>query len=210
MKIFLQVGGEVEGKITRNEFETYYFNVSASIDRDDYFELMIRNAWRIAGGEGFAANTANKRVLVTNKDGTQRVETINQELGLKAGDREEIRRRLAVQGVNAEGIELYGGYEDKKSAAPNAKNPFAGRGISAKPPQAKAGVAAPVQSKALRNAAAAKLAGVFRMKIAQRVVAQERRKVERVRSEQEEQIAENSRPKAQVVIRPKGKSYIGF
>ena len=31
----------------------YYNNVSASIDNDDYFELMIRNAWHISGGEGW-------------------------------------------------------------------------------------------------------------------------------------------------------------
>ena len=40
-----QVGGEVEGKITRKEFENYYYNVSASIFRDEVFESMIRNAW---------------------------------------------------------------------------------------------------------------------------------------------------------------------
>ena len=28
-----------------------------------HFELMIRNTWRISGGEGWCANTANKRVL---------------------------------------------------------------------------------------------------------------------------------------------------
>ena len=68
-----------DGIITIEEFEDYYKGVSSSIDRDDYFELMIRNAWRIAGGEGQAANTANKRVLVTNKDGTQSVQTLEKE-----------------------------------------------------------------------------------------------------------------------------------
>ena len=33
--------------VSVEEFEDYYKDVSASIDRDDYFELMIRNAWKI-------------------------------------------------------------------------------------------------------------------------------------------------------------------
>jgi hypothetical protein len=33
----------VDGKVTKNEFENYYYNVSAAIDRDEYFELMMRN-----------------------------------------------------------------------------------------------------------------------------------------------------------------------
>lgn len=40
-----------DGKITIQEFEEYYKDISASIDTDDYFELMIRNAWHIAGGK---------------------------------------------------------------------------------------------------------------------------------------------------------------
>lgn len=41
-----------------------------SIDDDAYFELMMRNAWHIAGGEGQRANTTIARHLVTDRDGT--------------------------------------------------------------------------------------------------------------------------------------------
>lgn len=33
--------------VTREEFEEYYNNISSSIDNDQYFELMISNAWKI-------------------------------------------------------------------------------------------------------------------------------------------------------------------
>ena len=36
-----------DGKVTLEEFEDYYKDVSASIDRDDVFELMMRNAWKL-------------------------------------------------------------------------------------------------------------------------------------------------------------------
>ena len=113
------VGGEVDGKVTMEEFRNYYANISASIDNEDYFELMIRNAWRISGGEGAAANSANRRVLVTDKDGRQRVEEIKNDLGLKAGDKAGMLARLKAQGVDAAHIELYGGLEDEggKNAA---------------------------------------------------------------------------------------------
>ena len=37
-----------DGQVTWEEFLDYYKEISASIDGDDYFELMLRNAWRIA------------------------------------------------------------------------------------------------------------------------------------------------------------------
>jgi Ca2+-binding EF-hand superfamily protein len=65
-----------DGKVSFEEFCEYYNDVSASIDEDDYFELMMRNAWHIAGGEGASANTSIPRHLVTGADGKQRVEMV--------------------------------------------------------------------------------------------------------------------------------------
>lgn len=90
---------EKDGIVTRAEFLDYYRDVSASIDDDDYFELMIRNAWHITGGEGVCENTANRRVLVVHSDGSQEVVEIKNDLGLEADDIPEMIRRLEAQGV---------------------------------------------------------------------------------------------------------------
>lgn len=94
-------GGNDDQKITRDEFQNYYAAISASIDKDDYFELMIRNAWHISGGEGASANSANRRVLVIKSDGSQEVVEIKNDLGLNMKDTKEILKRLKAQGVDA-------------------------------------------------------------------------------------------------------------
>ncbi len=51
--------GDRDGKVTFPEFVEYYNNVSGSIDSDEYFEVMIKNAWQLDGqnrshGKGWA------------------------------------------------------------------------------------------------------------------------------------------------------------
>jgi len=72
-----------DGIVTVEEFEDYYKDISSSIDLDDYFELMIRNAWHILGGEGWCANTTNTWYLVTHEDGRQEVAVMEDDLGKK-------------------------------------------------------------------------------------------------------------------------------
>eukprot|EP01116_Phalansterium_solitarium_P016863 TRINITY_DN400_c1_g12_i1.p1 TRINITY_DN400_c1_g12~~TRINITY_DN400_c1_g12_i1.p1 ORF type:complete len:419 (-),score=144.48 TRINITY_DN400_c1_g12_i1:255-1511(-) len=110
LRVFMKQWGDKDGDgiITLPEFVEYYEWVSASIDTDQYFELMMRNAWRISGGIGAAQNTANLRVLVKHADGRQTVETLRNELGLRRNDLEDIKRRLRAQGVNAVSVSITG------------------------------------------------------------------------------------------------------
>jgi Ca2+-binding EF-hand superfamily protein/6,7-dimethyl-8-ribityllumazine synthase len=100
--------GDKDGKVTPDEFIRYYGNVSASIDDDDYFELMIRNAWHISGGEGWCANTTCRRVLVTHEDGSQTVEEIKDDIGMKADDKKAMMANLNNQGIKASSIDTTG------------------------------------------------------------------------------------------------------
>ena len=80
-----------DGIVTIEEFEDYYKDMSASIDSDDYFELMIRNAWHIAGGEGWCEETTIKRVLVVDEDGNEQVKKVKDDLNVKGMDQLEKR-----------------------------------------------------------------------------------------------------------------------
>lgn len=83
-----------DGKVSFDQWSRYYANISASIDDDDYFELMMRNAWHITGGHGWCANTSNRRVLVTHADGHTSVEEVKNDIGVK---REDVARVLTQQ-----------------------------------------------------------------------------------------------------------------
>ena len=51
------LGGN-DQEVTREEFEEYYNNVSASVDNDQYFELMMNNAWKLTEAPAYAKNKA--------------------------------------------------------------------------------------------------------------------------------------------------------
>src|SRR3546814_4937942 len=68
------------------------------------YTTLFRSAWHISGGEGWSANSANRRVLVTHSDGRQTVEELKEDLGLRRDDTEGTRRQLRSQGIEAADI----------------------------------------------------------------------------------------------------------
>jgi len=91
--------GEADGVVTFQEFLEYYRDLSAGMESDDYFELMVRNAWHISGGKGQAANTSCRRVLVTHTDGSEEIVEIKNDLGIGPKDTDLMISRLKEQGV---------------------------------------------------------------------------------------------------------------
>jgi len=102
-----EVSGELEGKVTRKEFENYYYNVSASIERDDYFEIMMRNVWRLGGN-----SWNNRRYRVTHPDGRESVEEVWNDYGFNRDDSwtdDYVMTRLRSQGYNPRSFSVYDG-----------------------------------------------------------------------------------------------------
>eukprot|EP00928_Gymnodinium_smaydae_P001679 TRINITY_DN10605_c0_g2_i1.p1 TRINITY_DN10605_c0_g2~~TRINITY_DN10605_c0_g2_i1.p1 ORF type:complete len:526 (+),score=175.08 TRINITY_DN10605_c0_g2_i1:102-1679(+) len=101
-----------DGRVTLEEFIENYQWVSASITNDDYFELMMRNAWHITGGEGWCQNTSNLRVLVKHTRSPDEVVEVTHDLGLPRDPDmkyQEVVKRLTQQGVkDIAKIEFFG------------------------------------------------------------------------------------------------------
>lgn len=82
-----------------------YSGLSASMptmEDNRYFALMMRNTWHIPSGGAQAANTvnnANSRVQVTHLDGTQTIESIDDNLGLDLTDQAAVLSKLKKQGI---------------------------------------------------------------------------------------------------------------
>jgi len=99
---------DTNGRVLWEEWVEYYGDISASIDNDDYFELMIRNAWHISGGEGACQNTTCRRVLAKFRDGSERVVQIEDDIGMRSDDVEGMLARLRKQGyTNVMTIKLH-------------------------------------------------------------------------------------------------------
>jgi Ca2+-binding EF-hand superfamily protein len=125
--------GKRDGVITLDEWYDYYGGLSADISNDDYFELMLRNAWHISGGEGQAANTSNRRVLVTDSYGKQMVVEVPNDLDTA----HTTDQRVITERLRESGIDVGGGVAlASKPGASNKVKP-ARKGASA-PPRSRA------------------------------------------------------------------------
>ena len=51
-------GGQNDRRVTKEEFDEYYNNISMSIDNDQYFELMMNNAWKLNEAPAYTKNKA--------------------------------------------------------------------------------------------------------------------------------------------------------
>eukprot|EP00349_Pseudokeronopsis_sp_Brazil_P000079 CAMPEP_0202956586 /NCGR_PEP_ID=MMETSP1396-20130829/1086_1 /ASSEMBLY_ACC=CAM_ASM_000872 /TAXON_ID= /ORGANISM="Pseudokeronopsis sp., Strain Brazil" /LENGTH=71 /DNA_ID=CAMNT_0049673669 /DNA_START=27 /DNA_END=238 /DNA_ORIENTATION=- len=65
-------GTQADGQITLDEFIEYYTNISANIDNDAYFDLMMSNTWQLDSrnnpGNLPYAGSANKVTQVSARE----------------------------------------------------------------------------------------------------------------------------------------------
>ena len=102
----VQVGRSVGRSVARSLGCSLDRSVGRSLGRSDALVARACGAWHVSGGEGWCANTTNKRVMVTHQDGRQTVEEIKDDLGVTS---DQYGARLRSQGVNdAQKVSSYG------------------------------------------------------------------------------------------------------
>ncbi|OQR86386.1 calcyphosin [Achlya hypogyna] len=90
-----------DNTVNWHNFLGYYKDLSAGIDNDDEFELIVRNAWHLTGGEGWCENTTCRRVLVTHSDGRQEICEVQNDLGIGPKDKTKMIRQLFSASAHA-------------------------------------------------------------------------------------------------------------
>lgn len=85
--------------ISESDFIDYYCDLSACIDNDSYFELLVRNSWKVGGGKN-PVKGGTIRVVVTHMDGTSTVETLDSDLGVDVSSSSSLISTLRKQGVS--------------------------------------------------------------------------------------------------------------
>ena len=78
----------------------YYTDISASYDKDSYFELMMKNTWGIDGTEHAADRSVMKVGCMMRGKDTWEVIEVKNSAGLGLQDFDKIRARLHKQGVH--------------------------------------------------------------------------------------------------------------
>ena len=133
------VGGVIDGKITLEEFENFYANLSPTVADDDAFEALVRGTWRIGGsssGVSVVAGRGHGRVQqgqVPSRPGTG--------AGLRPLSEAELLARLQDDGD---------GYDDAPTSATSSSSSSSGGGGPASP----ASIVARLRSRADANRAA--------------------------------------------------------
>lgn len=94
-----------DGKVTLAEFERYYEDVGALITSDDYFVMMIQNAWHLEGARGGHC----LRVRVTDSNGHGRVVEVREDVGInrQAPDFPEQLRKILSEKYGVDDVEYF-------------------------------------------------------------------------------------------------------
>eukprot|EP00892_Ulva_mutabilis_P003023 jgi/Ulvmu1/12721/UM095_0025.1 len=131
--------GSKSAVVTPEKFLAHYNNVSASVEDDEYFELMMRNCWHLQGSD-----LRCRRLLVTHEDGTQSIEEVDNDYDISKEDLQEIKAKLREQGVPVVKVALYGYVDqDAGNILSSTMSPKRGSPVPSRKPSASGGTEEP-------------------------------------------------------------------